>query len=276
MPEEKNSSSNEGKEQKADKAPESSSSGKAQEGSTEAPLKFKSHEEAERSYKELERKLGEHSKEVEEARKLKDQTEVMLKAIWSDPDTYRQVESAINKFVSGEELPDTRKPDKKGGEGAKGTSVSPEMADLRKAEENRILGEFNRELGYDSLPDKERQEKFTQTAVVLAELLDPSGKKSVKEIVNSISLDKLPKYLRYAHRVAHTQEIAEQAKRSALISNEENRAASIGSFAASSGKTGSGVTLTNREREVARKMHISEEDYLKQKVKIQSELKEQE
>jgi len=251
---------------------------------TEAPLKLpeklkgKSAEEITKMYLEAEKKIGEQSTSVSEARKLKEQTDVMLKAIWSNPDLYRQVESGINAYLSGEKLPDTRKKTKpkEGGEEAKGTEMSPEVADIRKASENRILGEFRKELGYDNLKPKDGQEKFTKTAVVLAELLDPSGKKSVKEIVAGISLDRLPKYLRYAHRIAHSADAVEQAKRSALASAEENKAASIGSFPASSGKAEGKIQLTNRERETASKMGISEEDYAKNKALIAKDNKKYE
>lgn len=243
---------------------------------TEAPLKLpkklqgKSGDEIAKMYLAAEKKIGEQSTSVAEAKKLKADTDVMLRAIWSDPDLYRKVESGINKYLSGKELPDNRKKikPKKGDEEAKGTVMSSEVADIRKASENRILTEFRSDLGYDNLPAKESQEKFTKTAVVLAELLDPSGEKSPKEIVKGIPLDQLPKYLRYAHRIAHTADAAQQAKRSALASAEENKAASIGSFPASSGKSKGKIQLTNRERQAASKMGISEEDYAKQKAAI--------
>jgi len=44
-------------------------------------------------------------------------------------------------------------------------------------------------------------------------------------------------------------------------------------FAASSGKKEGGVTLSNREREVAQKMGISEEAYTKRKAQIEKEAK---
>ena len=277
-------SGSENKEDKKQEGQEEGGSSKTKK-ETEAPLnlpeklKGKSAEEITKMYLEAEKKIGEQSTSVSEAKKLKEQTDVMLRAIWSDPDLYRQVESGINKYVSGEGLPDTRKktkPIEKGDEEAKGTAMSPEVADIRKATENRILSEFRQGFGYNDLKPKDSQEKFTKTAQVLAEILDPSGKKSVKEIVAGISLDKLPKYLRYAHRIAHSADAAEQAKRSALVSVEENRAASIGSFSASSGKSEGKIQLTERERKTASAMGISEEDYAKSKAEIEQDRKKYE
>lgn len=286
MPDEKKDSPSESEkqEEKEQEGLEESGSSKTKTD-TEAPLKKtpeklkgKSAEEITKMYLEAEKKIGEQSTSVAEAKKLKEQTDVMLKAIWSDPDLYRKVESGINTYLSGEKLPDTRKKTKpkKGGEEAKGTEMSPEVADIRKATENRILGEFRSNLGYNNLPAKESQEKFTKTAVVLAELLDPSGKKSVKEIVAGVPLDRLPKYLRYAHRIAHSADAEKQATRSALASAEENKAASIGSFPASSGKAKGKIQLSNRERKTALAMGISEEDYAKQKALIEKDRKKYE
>ena len=53
-----------------------------QTANVEAPkFKYKTQEEAEKAYAELESKFGEHSKEVEEARNLKEQTDTLLRAI---------------------------------------------------------------------------------------------------------------------------------------------------------------------------------------------------
>jgi len=260
-------------------APDSSESGKAQDESTEAPsqlpekFKGKSADEIVKAYVELEKKLGEQSKTVEESRKLKEETDTMLRAIWSNPDLYRQVEEGINKYISGETLPDTKKPSKKdGGEEAKNDVITSQISDMRRAQENRILNEFFTKFGYNNLPQDKRQEKNKTLVLSLAEMIDPGGKKPLKQILSEVSLDKLPKYLENAHFLANKEDLIEQGKTSALISAEENRAASIGSFSATSnvGKSDS-VSLTKREREVAQKMGISDEDYAKQKLAMAKE-----
>ena len=246
---------------------------------TEAPLnlpeKFngKSAEEIAKSYIELEKKLGDQSNTIEEGKKFQAQMDTVLQAIWADPDLYRKVENGVKKFTSGETIPETRKVEepKKGDEEPKGAEVNPQISDLRVAQENQILKDFQSKYGYSNLSDKERKDSFTRLALALAELVDPSGSKPIKKILSEIPLAKLPRYLENAHFIANKEQVVAQAKRSALLSQQENEAGSIGSFAASSGKTEPSVTLTSREREVAQKMGISEEAYAKRKGQIQSE-----
>ena len=107
--------------------------------------------------------------------------------------------------------------------------------------------------------------------MALADMVDPGGKKPIKQILAEIPLSRLPRYLENAHFIANREQVVAQAKRSALLNQQTNEDASIGSFSASSGKAELGVTLSNREREIARKQGISEEDYAKNKAKIQKE-----
>jgi hypothetical protein len=198
-----------------------------------------------------------------------------LRAIWADPDTYRQVETAIQKFTSGGTLPERslKLEPKKGDETPQGAKVDPTLSDLKVAEENRVLNDFFNKYGYSSLSEKERKDSYSRLAVSLAELVDPAGKRPMREILSSIPLTKLPRYLENAHFIANKEKMLNHAKSSALLSQEENRAGAIGSFAASSGQPSEGVTLTNREREVASKMGISEEAYGKRKMQIVEEAK---
>lgn len=259
--------------------PSSGEGGQSKEQPTEAhyqlPEKFKgkSPDDIAKAYIELEGKLGEQSKTVEEAKKAQEQVDTLLRAIWSDPDLYRKVEDGVRKFVSGGSLPESRTPDVNGksDEGAKKSESDPQVSELRVAQENQILDKFFTEYGYKNLSEKERKESYNRLALSLANLRDPGGKKPIKQVLSEIPLSQLPNFLDNAHFIANKGQIVDQAKRSALASKEENDAATIGSFAASSGQKGDGVTLSNRERETARKMGISEEAYAKRKVQIRSE-----
>ncbi|MFA6069758.1 MAG: hypothetical protein WC810_14340 [Janthinobacterium sp.] len=240
---------------------------------SQLPEKFKgkSGEEIAKAYLELESKMGEQSKTVEEASRLKDQTDTLLRAIWSDPDLYRQVEAGVKKYASGESLPSRDIPkgsDKAGGEGAKDekNDHAPQIKDLRMAEENRVLDDFFTKYGYKGLTEKDRKESYQRLVVSLAETYDPGGKKPIQQILSEIPLAKLPRYLENAHFLGNKDQIIDRAKRSALISTEENNAASIGSFSSGSPDRSSTVTLTQKEREIAGKLGISEDKYLKRKI----------
>ena len=241
-------------------------------------LKGKSNEEIVEMFVNLEKKMGEQSKDVDEARKLREQTDTLLGAIWSDPDLYRQVELGIQKYQTGGNLPEKRdeKPDgKKGDEGAQVDKVekNPVVDDLKLAEENRILGDFFKTNGYNNLDEKTRKESYQKLSLSLAELVDPGGKRPIREILSSIPLSKLPRFLEHAHKLANFDMIVDQAKKSTLISNRENESATIGGFPASNGRgTGEQLpVLTNREREISQKMGITEEQYAKRKLQIQKE-----
>src|SRR3990167_8425854 len=96
------------------------------------PEKFKGKtpEQIAEAYVELERKIGEQSSTVEEAKKLREQTDTLVRAIWSDPDLYRQVEAGVKKFTNGESLPER---DPKKGDAAPKSEVNPIISDLRTA-----------------------------------------------------------------------------------------------------------------------------------------------
>jgi len=268
-----------------ERAPESGVSGQAEkkiESNTEAPLnlpdkfKDKSPQEIVEMYINLEKKLGETSTEVEEARKLKEQTDVLLRSIYSDPDVYRSVESAVARYQSGDTLPDNRK---KGDNSNKGdeedtTEENSDVVEIKMAEQNRILNEFYLKNGYNDLEGKERQDKLAKLAITLAELADPGGKKPIKQILSEIPLTKLPFFLENANYLSNKEELLKSEREAGLASNIENQSASIGSFSATGGKPNSGVTLTGREREIARKMGISEDVYAKRKQQIIAESKQ--
>lgn len=241
---------------------------------TKAPsYKFKTQEEAEKSYQELEKKFGEHSQEVEAARKFQEDSKVVFDAIWSDPDLYRAVETGIKKRQNGAQLPETKPTvPKKGDEEA--SVINNQVSEIKKTQENKILNDFYAQFGYRNLGEKEFRDATQNLSLTLAEIVDPSGQRPIREVLNNIPLSKLPRFLEHAHKIANYNMAIGQAKKSAL-SQVENEDATIGSFAASSGQgRGNAVTLTNRERETARKMGIKEEDYLASKTKILKERSE--
>jgi phage I-like protein len=175
--------------------------------------------------------------------------------------------------MTGDQLPETRKTDiaEKGDEKASAPNVDDGVTELKRAEENRVLNEFFQKHGYSNLDEATRKEKYAQLALSLAEMVDPGGKRPIKEVLSSIPISKLPKFLENAHVIANKKELYEQGKREAMLSAEENANASIGSFPSSSGDRETGVRLSNRERDVARKMGVSEEEYAKMKGQIQAD-----
>ncbi len=237
-------------------------------------LKGKSPQEITEMYVNLEKKMGEQSTTVAEAQKIKEQTDTLLRAIWADPDLYRAVDNGIKKYATGEIIPETRKTEKKGDEEAKGIKVDPMVTDVRVAQENQILDGFYTKYGYKNLSEKDRKDSLQRLAMAVGELVDPGGTRPIKEILASIPLTKLPRYLENAHFIANKEQVVAQAKRSALLDNQTNEDAAIGSFATSKqGSASQGVTLTNAERETAKNLGIPEEKFIKKKAQIIEERK---
>ena len=139
-------------------SPASEGAGQDEVNTPEAPyqlpekFKGKTPDQIAKAYVDLEKKLGEQSTTVKEAKKIQEQTDTLLRAIWANPDLYRQVETGIKEYTEGKQLPDTRlkKPSdlKKGGEEAPEQEVPDDLSDLKRAEENRVLDEFFTKFGY--------------------------------------------------------------------------------------------------------------------------------
>ena len=95
-------------------------------------------------------------------------------------------------------------------------------------------------------------------------MLDPSGKKTNAEIGKEIDLRNLPVYLEKAYKLANSDgEIQKQVKQG-LAKAGLGRAGIIGGIP-SSGNVDESKTLSEDERYVARRLGISDEDYLKNK-----------
>lgn len=253
-------------------------------GSPPAPYKLpkkfegKSPQEIVESYLELEKEYHDRDTTIEEAKKIKEETDTMLRAIYADPNLFKAVENGIKNFISGKKLPESRpnandNPDDKGGEGADKNKSTPDVAELRTNEENRALDSLFSKYGYKTLPVKERKEAYQRLSMALVELLDPSGKKTVKEVMAGIPITRLPRYLEHAHFLANRDNFIKDARNSGALEERNNESATFGSFATAGGKPSEGVTLTNPERETARKLGISEEKYAKQKGKMIEEKK---
>lgn len=263
---------------KGQQAPPASSSAGQGSPSTEAPYnlpeKFqgKSPADIAKAYVDLEKKLGEQSKTVEEARALQEQTDTLVKAIYSDPDLYRQVENGVRKYTTGEKLPDERSnPKDKGDEAQKPPKVDPIISDLKMVEENRIINKFMSDYGYTGLDEKTRKDSYAKLATTLAEIVDPGGKRPMQEVLSSIPLPKLGKYLENAHFIANKEAIIAHERSAGMLRSEENKSGAIGSFAAASPARGQSITLTSKERDIAQKMGISEEKYMEKKIQMSKE-----
>lgn len=236
------------------KAPVMETTGKAEENKSQAPLnlpeKFqgKSQEEIVKMYSELEKKFGEHSDEVNQARNYLKEREVINKVLEKNPELYSLLEKELKSMYGT----------KDDGEVKTENKTDPIVTDLRRSEENRVVGDFQKNLGIDKMDQDKRSEIMKKVTNELAEMLDPGGTKKIGEIIASVSLSRLPNLLEKAYFLAYKDTLLNRG-------SLDEDVASIGSIAASSNGKSDNNNLTEHERKIAEKLGISPDKYLAQK-----------
>jgi len=228
---------------------------KSQAHSNDIPEKLagKSTEDLVKMYGELERKFGEQSHTVAEAKQLKRNQELLAQAIYSDPDLTAKVEKQLKKLTGDDSDSSTDK---------KESVEDSRLTDLRRSHENRIISDFSKDFGFDDLKPEEKQSALKKVGKELADLIDPSGKKSMADVLSSVSLERLPKLLEKAYFLSNMDKITS--------SDPKDMAdfASIGRFSSSSSKgDSSNSKLSDSELAVAKKLGVSPEKYLESKKK---------
>lgn len=247
--EEKNTQPSEQTESKQDSTKVEQST-KQVENQEDLPEKFqgKSSSEIAKSYLELEKKLGQYSqtqKELEEWRALG-------QVIKNDPELVKALESKVATQQKSDE----------------GKANGQPKDDTRSAVSNNIVNQFEKEKGLDQLEPDKRKDMHQRIGNELADMLDPGGNKSTREILESINLSKLPQYLDKAYRLATMNDQAEQERLKGLAQARQNSEAEFGSMRASSGKSEK-KSLTPEEEATAKKLGITPEKYLEQKKKLE-------
>lgn len=225
------------------------------------PEKFKgkSAEDIAKAYLELEKKHGEIAAKVGSSEKQLEDWNALGKVIAGNPELRKSVEDEIAK-ISG------KKEDPKDPKAPAGDS------ETRKATEDLIINNFETAHGLASLTEEKKVEINGKIAKELRDMLDPTGTKSNAEVFNSIPPSRLNVYLEKAYKLAIIGDDVESARNQAYIDARQNALATMGSMP-SSGANRSSVELTPGQREAARRMNISEEDYKKQLVEIEKENK---
>lgn len=210
------------------------------------PEKFKgkSASDIAKSYLELEKKLGSYSqteKELQDWRQLG-------KVIKQDPELVKALEAK----VAGEQ---------------KSEANGKANDDTRNALSNKIVGDFEKDYGIDRLSEDKRREMHKKIGEELADMLDPGGNKTTREILDSINLSRLPQYLGKAYRLATIDDEAEQNRAKGIIQARQNSEGTFSSMRSSGGQSQK-TTLSPEEEATAKKLGISPEKYLEQKKKL--------
>lgn len=228
-------------------------------GNLPEKLKGKTAEEIASMYVNLETEIGKQSSSVAEARKLKQDIDVVLQALQTDPKLMESVRSKVQDYQSGKiaagSSSDTPGDDKLRGQ--KSNSVD----DIRISEQNRIISDFEKSRGLDKLAPEKRVEVYKQISTELVDLLDPNGTKPLAEILQTVRLDYLPKLLEKAFWLSAKEQLVDKGPL-------KDDYASIGAMASSNGKAMGSNGLTEHEISVAQKLGVNPEKYAKQKQKL--------
>ena len=223
--------------------------GKKTEEEPAVPKQFegKTAQDIAKSYSELQKLHGAQAKELGDYRENNSRWEALAKIIEGNPAIYKAIETEIDQAT-----------------GKGNTNNEPKKKDdTRVAVENKIVGDFEQQYGINTLETDKRKELHIKIGNEIKEMFDPSGTKNLSQVMDEIPLNTLPRYLDKAYRLAIADDTVERARVEGLLQARQNREATVGSIP-SSGVNSETTELTPKQREVARRMNISEEDYRKQ------------
>lgn len=189
--------------------------------------KFKSEQEMEKSYKELEKKLGEQGEELKASREFATYVQPIIDLARSDAEVFAILDKKLRSKPS-----DT--PQEKS-----------DQKELRGAASDLLLARFESERGINKLPSDEAAKVRRAIGVEVAEL---TGQQ-----LADVDLRRLPKLLEKAYHLVNPKSQSEA----------EDEDGSMPSVPSSPGKSES--TLSQEEAKVAQKLGLTKEEYLKSK-----------
>lgn len=204
--------------------------------------------------------LGELRKVKQDYEDYRKTVDPVIETIYSDTELLKSTQTSHRKRLGVKDdtppAPDPNNPPK-----------PPVDSDTRNATMNIIQGDFEKTRGIDKLDAKAKGEVRGQVGAIIKDMLDPNGNKSIAQVFEEVSLSKLPWYLDRAYDLlTRDKDIAaakEQGKNEVLDQYDGDRG-TIGSVEGGSVPIEQ-MTLSPKEREVAKKMGIAEDVYLKNK-----------
>lgn len=210
----------------------------------------------EKSYKELQSKFNQRDEEIKTARQEKEEALKNIEnwkklgaVIENDPELFGKVKE---KLGVKEEAPANGK-------------AQPDETKL--FIRDNIIDKFEDRYRIRDLEPEKAQELRTKIGGQLQTMLDPQGTgKDLNDLMLEVPLNKLPMYFENAYKLATSDDTAEQSRLRGLAEASENNAGMIGSIPSSSAK-GNLTPLTDKEKEAAKKLGISEKDYAEYKNK---------
>lgn len=208
---------------------------------------FKSPEDLAKSYKELEKKFGEQSDEVRQAREFTEIVKPVLEEIRNDPEIFEKLDEKLRSKNSPVKETNNKKTT---------TVKEEETEEVRDVARELVMERFESKIGLKNLSKEDQKQVREQIGQAI---IDNTGSN-----FNQISLKRLSTVLDNAYTLAKAKMGEQEVKKlDALISASGEGA--ISTIPSSGGKAES--TLSSEEAKIADKLGLSREQYLKGKKK---------
>jgi len=210
----------------------------------------------EKSYKELQSKFNQRDEEIKSARKEREEAQKNLEnwkklgaVIENDPELFE----SIKKKLGTEEAPKTdgqAKPD-----------------ETKLFIRDNIIDRFEDRYKIKDMEPEKAEGLRKKIGGQLQLMLDPQGTgKDLNDLMLEVPLNKLPMYFESAYKLATADDSEEQARLRGIAEASANNQGMIGSIPSSSVNSKE-IPLTDKEKEVSKKLGISEKDYAEYKNK---------
>jgi phage I-like protein len=223
-------------------------------------FKGKTANQIAKDYLELQKKIGEQGEQVAQTKqqladkeKLLQQYDALGKVIQSDPALYYQIEGKIKSL--SQQRPSQQPTD------PSNQKTERDLTDVKLSAQNQIFTNFESKFGINNL--SEDQAKSLQSKIG-KELAEMTGAKDVPSAIASLSLDRLPLFLEKAYRLATDGDDQERARLKGMLDARRNNQASFGNVPSSSIRENPNG-LSPEEKNVAKRLGVTEEKYLKNK-----------
>lgn len=210
---------------------------------------------------ELAKKLGELEAENKALKEYQAKVDPVIETLWSDQELLKKTTELHNKRLGISTEPVTTDKTE--------TPAAPSKieVDNRNFAITQVVGQFNQAHGFDKMTPEQQKEFNQRVGMALQEHLDPMGNKNLQQIMEDVSVTKLPKFLENAYNSAFKDDIIARAKEEGKIEAQNSSLGVIGSMPSTSIETNN-ITLTAKERDICQKAGWDEAKYLENKKEL--------
>lgn len=204
--------------------------------------------------------LGRLRKMEEDYKVYREKTEPVLETLWSDQELLNKA-NEVHARRTGQ-TPPAGDPPKDPATDPKLAKIENDVRSNRNFAVTQVVNKFTQDRGIDKLPQDKQKEMNTKVGAALRDMLDPMGNKTLAQVLEDADINKLPIFLDNAFTLANREEMIENAK---ILGRQEAQREGLGVIGSVPSTTPEieQMSLTPQQKQVAKKMGISEDAYLK-------------